>query len=161
MRLTKFFKITLGFLTLSSSLVALPSSAQLEQDEQFRLNAPQLSCAGIGEPLSKVQIEDRRPAGADKVTTALFEQFVINQTTGDANPGTSLRKNVFEQGGVRFPSEFRKQKTKNRAKKKSEVEPDLVGSVTKLVIRDGAVTELIEYQQSLFVDAKLVGNNIA
>lgn len=29
------------------------------------------------------------------------------------------------------------------------------------MIRDGAVTELIEYQQSLFVDAKLVGNNIA
>ncbi|MEO0840498.1 MAG: hypothetical protein AAF063_16535 [Cyanobacteria bacterium J06643_5] len=153
MRLPNFFKVTLGTLTLSGSLVitSIPAKAQLEQNDQFRLNAPGLSCEGIGEPLSKEQIRQRKPKNANpsKDITALFEQFVINIAVGD--PGTSLKKNIAEQGGKRYPSEFRRKKAK-----KQNVEPDLVGSVFVLVLINGRPSETLEYKESFFIDAKLV-----
>lgn len=148
MRLTNFFKITLGSLTLSSSLIATSAPASAQPD--LRLNTPSLSCEGIGEPLSKAQIRARKPANANprKDITALFEQFVINQAAAD--PNTSLKKNVFEQGGDRFPSAFRK------SKGKPNVEPDLVGSVFVSIVENGQVVETITYEKSFFADAKLV-----
>lgn len=149
-RLTNFFKITLGSLTLSSSLVAtsVPSSAN-----ELRLNTPNLSCEGVGEPLNKEQIKQRRPKNANsrKDITALFEQFVINQV--EADPDTSLKRNIFEQGGKRYLSAFRK------SKGKANVEPDLVGSVFVSIIENGVFKELIEYKESFFIDAKVVGSS--